>query len=245
MPDRPESSEQFCVRGTAGGWQPFLPVAADVPVDIPELLIGVPEFLSMTGPGPHFRAAMRAEFPAQQPGQVLVALAEDGKVALVACPQESGAEAYTAMVADLLTIGGRLWRRDYQTFAAEFQQALGSEPAAAIQRRAGAGFQAQAFAQNVEARLRQGRFPVYVVVPALAPEANDAIAYLRSMNMDVKVLGVDTFQSAGIEAAAPTTSVKTLQPGQTRPAPQQPAAGKRPPPQDQRRKPDDRRWFKR
>ncbi len=251
MAERPEATElktagspadQFCVRGTAGGWQPFVPAAAELAVDIPELVTNVPEFLSMTGSGPQFRAAMRAEFPAQRPGQVLVALGEDGRVVLVACPQEDGPEAYSTMVADLLAAGGRLWRRDYEALAAEFRQALGSDLATAIQQRAGGNWQAQAFAQNVEAKLKQGRFPVFVVVPALAPEASEAISYLRSMNLEVKVLGVDTFQSGGIQAAAPTTSVRPATPGKSKPAPQP----VRPAPQEQpRRRSDDRKWFKR
>jgi len=237
----PDSTELFCVRSTAerAGWQPFLPVPAELAVDAAALVLDAPEFLSTTVS--RYRAAMPAEIPALAPGRVLVAVADDGRIALVACPQEDGPDAWTALVADVLTAAGRLWRRPYESLATEFQQHLG----VGLEERL-VGLSEPALRAGLEQRLKQGRFPVFVLVSSLSPEASEAIALLRSMNIEVKVLGFETYKSGAVDAVVPTTQVKAAaQPaaGSNRPAP---AQDKRPPAQEQQKKGQaDRKWFKR
>ncbi len=206
LPDR------FCVRARkeTDGWQLCYPAPVDGEFDAASLILDAPEFLSFSVNGTAvFRAAMPAPIPGDQ-DRVLIAVNEKGRVVIVGCPDESKPDAHSSMVMGVLAACGRLWHLSYEDFASGFGEFLGGSLDRFVADKVGEDWSADQFRDGVTEHLNEGRFPMLVVGGRADGEAGEAIAYLKSMNMEVRSIGLGAYGSGGIEIAVPVTSAMTV-----------------------------------
>ncbi len=132
-----------------------------------------------------------------------MAINEKGRVAVVGCPDVSDSRTYAGLVGDVLAATGRLWHRSYNSLAAGFKQFLGCPLEDFIAGKAGEKWSVEQFRAGVGESLSKGRIPVIVAARGINGEAGEAISYLGSMNLEVKVLGFALVKSDGVEVVFP------------------------------------------
>jgi len=201
-------------------WLAFTGAAGGGPVDPLQLVIEAPEFLGMAGTQPLPRAAMVA--PQSLSNRVLVVVDEAGGVQLAACPQPGVGGGLAALVGELLAAGGGFWHQKYDALAGPFEQFLGMSLADWIAVRVGEGWSADKFRAGVELSLNEGKFPINIVVGDLDPIVQETVAYLKNMNLNVRVIGHVCQTYGGDEVVRPRVlseerAAPELQP--TRPQP--------------------------
>jgi len=218
----------FCIRATRFGenWQLCESRATNEPLEVLQLVVESPEFLGMLQPGgPMPRAAMVA--PNSSSGRVVLAVDEQGRVTLVACPELTGEAELAALVGDLLATGGRFWHQPYEALAGPFEEVLGMSLEDWVGTLGGSGWSAEAFRAAVAKSLSQGRFPIVVLVPSLDKPIVDMLAYLQNMNLDVRALGYEYLRGAGVEVVTPRALGSEPKPA-SGPPPESEAAPRRP-----------------
>ncbi len=209
-------SEWF-VRGirTEGPWESIPPEPEPRPLDAVRLVTQAPEFLGK-GPGGLRRAALKA--PGSNSGQVLVAVDDSGGVTLVACPKDEASD-QGPLVTELLAASGGLWHRKTDVLIVTFQNATGRSLVDHVKARAGAGWSEEEFKQGIEASLKQGRFPVIVVVKERTKAVDDMLGYLDNLNLKAKVIGYRCYRGRGVETVEPVV-LREGGPAVSRPQPE-------------------------
>jgi hypothetical protein len=209
-------SEWF-VRGirTEGPWESIPPEPEPRPLDAVRLVTQAPEFLGK-GPGGLRRAALKA--PGSNSGQVLVAVDDSGGVTLVACPKDEASD-QGPLVTELLAASGGLWHRKNDVLIVTFQNATGRSLVDHVKARAGAGWSEEEFKQGIEASLKQGRFPVIVVVKERTKAVDDMLGYLDNLNLKAKVIGYRCYRGRGVETVEPVV-LREGGPAVSRPQPE-------------------------
>ena len=177
------------------------PVAATP--DIFALVKQAPEFLGMDGAGPAVRVAVHLAGSEAAGAVALVAIDDAGGLSLVGCPLRNEGEAYTVVVRELLGLHGRLWRMGYDAFRSMVDKALGRPLVKLMAEKAGAGFAEPAFQAGVVRALEQGGFTVIILLNDVGSESTEAVSYLKSMGVNVKLFGVELLESWGVEIALP------------------------------------------
>jgi len=215
-------------------WFAFTGVAGTGPIDALQLVIDAPEFLGMAADRPLPRAAMAP--PQSHSSRVLVVVDEAGGVQLAVCPEPGGDLA--AVVGELLAVGGRFWRQKYEALAKPFQEFLGTSLTDWIAARVGENWSADKFRAGLERSLNEGRFPIVVVVNEPGSAVNETLEYLRSMNLQVRVLGYTCQTSGGDQLVWPRVlseelAAPELQPVRPQPRPPEPQSGPQAPPRSQ------------
>jgi hypothetical protein len=215
----------YCVRIANAGdrWLVVTPQDKGEELDAVKLVTEAPEFLGLLDPaGLMPRAAVVA--PGSASGRVLLAINEYGRIRLVACPEKGDEAELGGLMADLLSISGRLWRQPYDVVAGPFEQSLGVPLDSRVGERAGKSWTSEAFRAGVEKSLQDGRFPVTVIANDLGKPLQDMLGYLKNMNLEVNVLGYSYVRGGGIETVMP---VSVSQPGRagTLPPRSQPTPG--------------------
>jgi hypothetical protein len=196
----PAPVDSFCfrVKDQRKGWGVLRPIPVVTDVDFSALVMQAPEFLGMANSGPAVRAAIPLA------GAVaLVAVDDAGGLTLVGCPPKNDREAYVAVARELLGLHGRLWRMSFEAFRAAADKALGQSLVELMAERAGAGFAEPEFKAGVARNLEQGRFPAVVLLNDADSEAAEAVSYLESLGVSVKLLGVELCESWGVETVQP------------------------------------------
>jgi hypothetical protein len=209
-------SEWF-VRGirTDGPWESIPPEPEPRSLDAVRLVTQAPEFLGK-GPGGLRRAALKA--PGSNSGQVLVAVDEAGGVTLVACPKDEESD-QGPLVTELLAASGGLWHRKIDVLVVTFQNATGRTLVDHVKARAGAGWSEEEFKQGIEDSLKQGKFPVIVVVKERTKAVDDMLGYLDNLNLKAKVIGYRCYRGRGVEAVEPVV-LREGGPAASRPQPE-------------------------
>ena len=196
--------DAFCFRAreARSGWNVVLPVPASTTVDVAALFAQSPEFIGMAGGRAGARVAASL---GPDPAGLRLSVTVDGQggIALVACPAKADRATATALVREVLGFAGRYWRAGTDEFLKAVEPKLGKPLAAALKLKAGAGFDEGQLRAGLERSLGQGRFAVYVLVPELDGELAAAVAHLQSLNIEVAPLGVEVYESWGIEVALP------------------------------------------
>ncbi len=200
MPVRVTIPDRFLVRARGGptGWQPFAPVPADIEVDIPTLLLEAPELLNSERERHRYVATMPSNAE-----RVLIAIEENGHLAIAACPDPGSQDDYQRLVADVLWTSVMLWRRPYLDLAAEFRRRIGTELELLVGDRAAPGWSAEQFQNGIRTSLSQGRFPVIFVTCGQHAVPPDMIAYLDSLNVPPRTVSFTTFRSGEVELVMP------------------------------------------
>lgn len=181
-------------------WFAFSGTPATSPIDALQLVIDAPEFLGAGADQSLPRAAMP---PAQShSSRVLVVVDDAGGVQLAVCPEPDGDLA--VVVGDLLATGRRFWRKDYQALAGPFQEFLGTPLTDWIAGRVGDSWSADKFRAGLERSLKEGKFPITIVVNDLDSSVKETLDYLRDMlNQQVRVLGYTCQAGGGDELVWP------------------------------------------
>ncbi len=218
-------------RAEREGWHPFFPSIGRGQVDAHGLVLDVPEVLTRPGSDTvAFRASMNA--PAAAPGsRVLVVVDEGGGVALAGCPDPAMPGSCNEMVAGILAATGRLWHWPYEIFVGEFENYLGDPLEKYIARKAGEGWSPERFRSGVEKNLKRGHFPVMVVGAGTGEEATSAYTYLQSLNIRLRTVGFNLYESDGIELILPggvTRARQRPEPRRQPPKVERPAAEPKP-----------------
>jgi hypothetical protein len=201
------------------GWMSFLPAPSGVTVDTLGLVLEAPEFLTGLG---HPDAPVRVAVPVIQPGtrtdRLLVAVDEAGGITLVGCPDAQHPESAVHLAGDMLGLVGRLWRMPVEQFLALVEPALGKSLAAAIHERAMPDWTDEQLLSGIAAGLESGRFPVVIVAGNSDQGARDALSFIKSLNLPVRLVGIAVYASSGIEVAAPVALGAAVQTPTMRPA---------------------------
>jgi hypothetical protein len=192
--------DAFCfrVREQRSGWNVLVPVPGSGMVDLALLLRDAPEFIGMESG----HALRSVSFPFADkdltPGRLTLILDEAGSIALAAAPAPSRDSA-TALVRDVLAAHARFWRMGGEEFLKLAEQRLGKPVSVPMRQLAGTDWDEKSFRTGLEAGLQRGRFPVFVLAATLEPELLSAIGYLREMSLAVTALGVELYESWGVE----------------------------------------------
>jgi hypothetical protein len=187
-------------------WFAFTGTPGILPIDPLQLVIEAPEFLGMAGNQPLPRAAMVA--PQSQSNRVLVVVDEAGGVQLAVCPEPGASGSLSEMVGELLAAGGRFWHQKYDALAAPFEEFLGMSLADWVAVRVGEGWSADKFKAGLERSLNEGKFPITIVVGELDPAVQETLAYLKNMNLYVRILGYSSHVYGGDEVVRPRVLVE-------------------------------------
>ena len=212
-------------------WFAFTGAAGAGPIDALQLVIEAPEFLGMAVSQPLPRAAMVA--PQSQSNRVLVVVDEAGGVQLAVCPEPGASGGLAAVVGELLAAGGRFWHQKYEALAGPFEEFLGMSLADWIAVRVGEGWSADKFRAGLERSLNEGKFPITIVVSELDPAVQETLAYLKNMNLRVRVIGHTCQTYGGDEVVRPRVLVEERaahEPQPVRPQPWPSASQLRPQP---------------
>jgi hypothetical protein len=217
-------------------WFAFTGAAGTGPIDMLQLVIEAPEFLGMAVSQPLPRAAMVA--PQSQSNRVLVVVDEAGGVQLAVCPESGASGGLAAIVGELLAAGGRFWHQKYEALAGPFEEFLGMSLADWIAVRVGEGWSADTFRSGLERSLNEGKFPITIVVGELDAAVQETLAYLKNMNLNVRVLGYSCQTCGGDEVVRPRVLVEEraapgLQPVRPQPRPSESQFRPQPPPRSQ------------
>lgn len=198
-------------------------------VDALQLVVDSPEFLGQGSNQSLPRAAMAP--PQSHSNRVLVVVDEAGGVQLAVCPEPGGDSAM--VVGDVVATGHRFWRKKYDALAVPFQKVLGMSLTDWIAGRAGESWSAEEFRAGLERSMREGKFPITIVVNEIDPGVKETLDYLREVNQQVRVLGYTCLVSEGDELVWPRElSEKPVVPGseptRQQPRPSSPLSNPRP-----------------
>ncbi len=206
------SGERVFIRALASEpvWQTFLP-RATVPesatikqVEITRLIQEKPGFLNFAGESSApFRVALPLNKLLNARSPVMVAVAESGGIFIVGCPDESGADAYTTLVADMLAASTRLWRMDYEKFSNLFVESDGVSLEELMLERSRADWDFDQFQSVVTENLERGRFPMLIVTVLPEGEVKQVIDYLNGMNLRAQLLSYSIIVRGGIMVVRP------------------------------------------
>jgi hypothetical protein len=198
-------------------------------VDALQLVIDSPEFLGRSPNQSLPRAAMAP--PQSHSNRVLVVVDEAGGVQLAICPAPGGDSA--VVVGDVVATGHRFWRKKYDALAGPFQEVLGMSLTDWIAGRAGDGWSADRFRSGLERSMRDGKFPITIVVNEIDSGVRETLDYLREVNQQVRVLGYTCLVSEGDELVWPRELseepvVPESEPARQQPRPSAPLSNPRP-----------------
>jgi hypothetical protein len=200
-----ETAETFFARAqrAQSAWQPFL-LRSGGPVRTAELVLRAPEFLNLKDePHVSFCAAASVAALSGSRSEILCAVDEAGRVFIVACPDETQAEPYVDVAADVLAASGRLWRMSYDNFDELFEKAAGRHLDEIVMPKARPAWDFDVFKPAVEHSLEQGRFPTLVLTSRPGGAVGATLTYLGGMNVQAKAAGVLFEERGGIEVAMP------------------------------------------
>jgi hypothetical protein len=183
----------------------LLPIPAKTTVDLAALAREVPEFLGMDGDGAPCRAAVLLS--EQGDARVLAAIDEAGGICLVGYPAQLTREVLTVVARELIVLSGRLWRMPLEEFAAVLEKGLGRSLGEHFAGRATKDWSEAGFRAGLRQSLERGRFPVVLLLAGTNKELVEAIVHLKSHNLAVKPLGVELYESWGIEVVVPKVLV--------------------------------------
>jgi hypothetical protein len=210
QPGQPGTTFCFRVKQEKPGWNVLNLVPAKTAIDLAALVCGAPEFLSMEGGEPSCQAAV--VLSERGDARVVVALDEVGGVRLVGCPAQLTRLALTTVVQELLVFTGRLWRMPPEEFAAVIEKRMGGSLNDYFSSRAAIGWSENVFRTGLGRSLERGRFPVVLLLSGVNPEVTEAVAHLRSHNLEVRPLGVELYESSGVEVIMPRV-LEVAEPG--------------------------------
>ncbi|MEO0085810.1 MAG: hypothetical protein ABIK37_04185 [candidate division WOR-3 bacterium] len=209
------------------GWQPFLPQPDAAPPKVADVFTTIPDFLTIEGPG---TAPLRAVIPVAKlcgcASEVMVAVDESGRIYIVSCPDETTAEPYGTVVADVLAASGRLWRMSYDDFSALFKEPLGASLEEYVMPRARADWDYDVFQPAVAACLEKGRFPVVLITARPEGRITEIVGYFHGMNLEAQLAPYSFYDLNGVQvleparagfAAAPAPAAATFRPEPFRP----------------------------
>jgi hypothetical protein len=210
-PDNPAGSTSqsgqagaaFCfrVKQERPGWNILYPRLSKTTVDLAALVCGAPEFLGMgSGDAPCQAAVVLSE---RGEARVVAAVDEFGGITLVGCPGKLTRDALTTVVQELIVFSGRLWRMPSEEFSSVFEKRLGHSLGDYFSNRAAIGWSENGFRTGLGRNLERGRFPVVLLLSDSNQEVVEAVAHLKSHNMEVKSLGVELYESSGVEIVMP------------------------------------------
>jgi hypothetical protein len=201
QPGQPGASFCFRVKQERPGWNVLNLVPAKTTVDLAALVCGAPEFLSMDGGEPSSQAAV--VLSERGDARVVAAVDEIGRISLVGCPAQLTRVALTTVVQELLVFSGRLWRMPPEEFFAVLEKRLGGSLSDHFTCRAAIGWSENGFRSGLGRSLERGRFPVVLLLNGANPEVAEAVAHLKSHNIEVRSLGVELYESSGVEVIMP------------------------------------------
>jgi hypothetical protein len=135
--------------------------------------------------------------------RLVAALDEAGGITLVGCPAQLTRAALTAVVQEVLVFTGRLWRMPPEEFSTVFEQRLGQSLGDYFSSRAEIGWSESGFRSGLGQCLERGRFPVVLLLSGSNQDVVEAVAHLKSHNLEVKPLGVELYESSGVEIVVP------------------------------------------
>jgi hypothetical protein len=183
----------------------LLPIPAKTTVDLAALVRDVPELLGMDGDGAPCRAAVTLS--EQGDTRVLAAIDEAGGICLVGYPSQLTREVLTVVARELIVLSGRFWRMPLEEFAAVIEKGLGRSICEHFAGRAAKDWSEAGFRAGLRQSLERGRFPVVLLVAGTNKELVETIVHLKSHNLAVKPLGVELYESWGIEVVVPKALV--------------------------------------
>jgi hypothetical protein len=199
-------------------WQLFPPTVqtgdAKIGIDVAALVHQRPNFLNLaeveTSP---FRVALPLSEIVGVRSPVLVAVQESGGLFVVGCPDESGPDAYTTLVADILAASTRLWRMSYEQFSALFARSEGAALEELMLERSSADWDFDQFQPAVSASLERGRFPILIVTAEPGGEVRQVLDYLNGMNLTAAPVSYSVWSSGGIVVIEPVPAAGVAAPG--------------------------------
>ncbi|GEM_PF-1334081 len=202
----------FCFRAKQEkpGWSLLNLVPTKTAVDLAALVCGAPEFLSMGDGEPSCQAAV--VLSERGDASVVVAVDEVGGIRLVGYPAQLTRLALTTVVQELLVFTGRLWRMPPEEFAAVIEKRMGRSLNDYFSSRATIGWSENGLRTGLGRSLERGRFPVVLLLSGSNPEVTEAVAHLKSHNIEVRSLGVELYESSGIEIIMPRV-LEVAEPG--------------------------------
>lgn len=195
----------FRLRQERPGWNVLLPIPTKTTVDIGALVREAPEFLGMDGSGATCRAAVLLSEKGD--ARVLAAIDEAGGISLVGHPAQLTREVLTVVARELLVLSGRLWRMPLEEFAPVLEKALGRSLAEHFADKAAKDWSEAGFRAGLMQSLERGRFPVVLLLAGTNTDVVDALVHLKSYNLAVKPLGVELYESWGVEVVVPKALV--------------------------------------
>jgi hypothetical protein len=198
---QPGAAFIFRVKQELPGWNVLHPVPSKTTVDLAALVCGAPEFLGMVGGEAHCQAAV--VLSERGNARVVAAVDEVGGITLVGCPAQLTRDALTTVTQELLVFNGRLWRMPSEEFSTVFEKRLGQSLSDYFSNRAAIGWSENGFHSGLGRSLERGRFPVVLLLSDSNQEAVEAVAHLKSHNIEVRSLGVELFESSGVEIVMP------------------------------------------
>ena len=198
-------------------------------IDAFQLVADSPEFLGQGSNQSLPRAAMAP--PQSHSNRVLVVVDEAGGIQLAVCPEPGGDSA--VVVGDVVATGHRYWHKKYDALAGPFQEFLGMSLTDWIAGRAGQSWSADEFRVGLERSMREGRFPITIVVNEIDLGVRETLDYLREVNQQVRVLGYTCLSSEGDELVWPRDlseerAVPGSAPARQQPRPSTPLSNPRP-----------------
>jgi len=167
--------------------------------------------------------------------RVVAAVDEFGGITLVGCPGKLSRDALTTVAQELIVFTGRLWRMPSEEFSSVFEKRLGQSLGDYFSNRAAIGWSENGFRSGLGRTLERGRFPIALLLSDSNQEVGETVAHLKSHNMEVKSLGVELYESSGVEIVMPrvlevTEPQEEREPAKpvSRPTPYQPRVPTRP-----------------
>ena len=199
------------------------------------LVCGAPEFLGLdSGEAPCQAAVVLSE---RGDARVVAAVDEVGGITLVGCPAQLTRDALTTVAQELLVFTGKLWRMPAEEFSSVFEKRLGQSLDDYFSNRVAIGWSENGFRSGLGRSLERGRFPVVLLLTDSNQEVVEAVAHLKSHNIEVRSLGVELYESSGVEIVMPKV-LGVAEPGPhedrepawlgSRPTPYQPRTPTRP-----------------
>ncbi len=179
----------------------LLPIPAKTTGDLAALVREVPEFLGIDGGGAPCRAAVL--LLEQGDARVLTAIDEAGGICLVGHPAQLTRDVLTVVARELLVLSGRLWRMPLEEFALELETGLGRSLGEHFADKAAKDWSETDFRAGLMQSLERGRFPVVMLLAGTNKDVVEALVHLKSHNLAIKPLGVELYESWGIEVVVP------------------------------------------
>lgn len=198
-----QAGAAFCfrVKQERPGWNLLQPLPSKTVVDLAALVCGAPEFLGLGGSEAPCQAAV--VLSERGDARVVAAVDEFGGITLVGCPGQLTRDALTTVAQELLVFTGRLWRMPSAEFSSVFEKRLGQSLGEYFSNRAAIGWSENGFRSGLGRSLERGRFPVVLLLSDSNQEVVEAVAHLKSHNIEVKSLGVELYESSGVEIVMP------------------------------------------